>query len=181
MSKLLKTMLGAVALTYCVSAHAKPFTNEDAIAEAKSYKLIWADHIGSDPVKDKKRFVKEYQNAYAGDYVAWRNVSNIIWKYHDKQDVASQIAACAWQSLVVQTKSIYKNPLDDFSREMMCGKAAQTGQVYAPKPAVQKKIAEIKKIIDAHTVHLVNIEEIDFDAERDRQEAYAGLGWDYKY
>ncbi|UMM63810.1 hypothetical protein [Aristophania vespae] len=184
MSTLMKTMLGAIALTYCVSAHAQPFTNEDAIAEAKSYKFVLGYHKKSEFEKDQKMFIKEYQNAYAGDFTAQRNVATFIWKYHDPRNTVSQIEACAWQSLVLQIKSIYKNIFDDNEYGKMCeyfSPSEDAAQVYASKPVIKKRIAELKNIINAHTVHLVDVEELDFDAKRDHDELHAGLGWDYKY
>ncbi|UMM63811.1 hypothetical protein [Aristophania vespae] len=190
MSKLLKTILGTIALTYCVSAYAKPFTNEDAIAVAESYKPDpdYFDEIYYNKPKSEKdlqMFIEEYQNAYAGDYVSWRNIATFIWKFHNPRNTASQIEACAWQSLVVQTKSIYKNAFDDREYIEMCERDIVFGKdsvrIYASKPVIKKRIAEIKKIINAHTVHLVDVEELDFDAKRDHDQAHAGLGWDYKY
>ncbi|QHI96047.1 hypothetical protein GT348_07190 [Aristophania vespae] len=184
MSKLMKTMLGAIALTYCVSAHAKPFTNQDAVAEAKKYKFVCGEDDKLKCRADRKQFIKEYQNAYAGDFFAQKNVAKTIWKHRDGQDLNSQIGACAWETIVVRTDTIYKNGIEIYDQKDMCSHLSgddKPPQSYAPADVVEKKIEEIKKNIQARTVHLVNVEEMDFDVKRDHEESHAGVGWSDKY
>ncbi|QHI96041.1 hypothetical protein GT348_07160 [Aristophania vespae] len=45
----------------------------------------------------------------------------------------------------------------------------------------EKKVKEIKKIINARTVHFVDIKEMQFNAKRDHDESHAGVGWSEKY
>ncbi|UMM63809.1 hypothetical protein [Aristophania vespae] len=183
MSTLMKTILGTVALTYCVSAHAKPFTNEDAISWAKNYNFVCGKHSKAECENDRGLFLKEYQNAYAGDFTAQGNVAFNIWRYRDRNDVSSQIEACAWQTIVVMSNSKYKDGTEHDNLEMMC-KAVdgpQASLAYDAVPTVRERVAEIKKIIDAHTVHPVDIEGLDFVVKRDHNEHHAGKGWSTRY
>ncbi|QHI96048.1 hypothetical protein GT348_07195 [Aristophania vespae] len=159
MSKLLKTMLGAVALTYCVSAHAKPFTNEDAIAEANSFKLVCGNHDKARCEHDQKIFIKEYQSAYAGVFEAQREVAYAIWKYRDPENAASQIGACAWQTIAMSSSSNSKVPSDDDRTKKMCQFATADKK---SSLAIQKRVEQIKKIIAIHTVYPADFEVFDF-------------------
>ncbi|QHI96049.1 hypothetical protein GT348_07200 [Aristophania vespae] len=180
MSKLLKTMLGAVALTYCVSAHAKPFTNHDAIIEAKNFNFKCSSRKDKSSCEDDlKTFIKEYQNAYVGDYQAQRNVADAIWKYRDPEDPASHIEACAWSTIFVFTPSRYKQSNDRVDVEIKCdfSEDDNAALIYKNGPTVRERVAQIKKIINARTVHPVDIKEMDFVVRRDHDEKHAGVGW----
>ncbi|UMM63814.1 hypothetical protein [Aristophania vespae] len=180
MSTLLKTMLGAVALTYCVSAHAKPFTNEDAASWAKNYNFFCGKHDKAECESDKKTFIKEIQNAYAGDFQAQTNVAYDIHDYRKRDDVPSQIESCAWQTIVVLSNSKYKDDsMERGSLEERCKRVpgTQAETLYDALPTVRERVAEIKGIIDAHTVHPIDIEEYHFVVKRDHDEKHAGDGW----
>ncbi|UMM63812.1 hypothetical protein [Aristophania vespae] len=180
MSKLLKTMLGAVALTYCVSAHAKPFTNEDAASWAKNYNFFCGKHDKADCKFEHKIFIKEIQNAFAGDFTAQKNVAYNIDRYRKRDDVPSQIESCAWQTIVVLSNSKYKDDsMERGSLEEVCKRVpgTQAETLYDALPTVRERVAEIKGIIDAHTVHPIDIEEKGFVVKRDHDQEHAGEGW----
>ncbi|QHI96046.1 hypothetical protein GT348_07185 [Aristophania vespae] len=181
MSKLIKTMLCAITLTYCVSARAEISGNEEAIKLLNRLHFSCDNHKKSDCEVAHNLLVKEYQNAFAGDYLAQRDVAAIIWEYYDKKDDVALEEACAWQTLVTQTKSKYKRSTDRLYLNLMCKPffgVYNASDVPKIEPTVKKLVKAMKEIIGYHITHLVDIDEINFNVERDHDQAHAGLGWD---
>ncbi|QHI96042.1 hypothetical protein GT348_07165 [Aristophania vespae] len=182
MHNLVKTIFGSTILIYCVAAHATSFTNKDAIHEVKSYGFYCsAAHNKSDCDVAQKLLIKEYQNAYAGDYLAQRNVAYILWDYQRWDNASMLTEACAWQTIVMQTQSKYKRSTDGAYQQFICTSPFddyfQSPSISVSKPSVNKRVAEIKNIIKVHSVSPIDIDEINFNVKRDHDQAHAGLGW----
>ncbi|QHI96043.1 hypothetical protein GT348_07170 [Aristophania vespae] len=164
MLKLVKTIFGSAALIYCVSAHAKPFTNEDAIKEAKTYEFYCGDtHTKSECAEAQENFIQDYQNAYAGDYASVTRVADTLWEYRDRSDIVpAMIEACSWQ-YVVMSYDLKKLPKKDGENMIkICapamGKGTKSGLKFSPtrNRLIHARALDIVNIIGAHTVDAVD-------------------------
>ncbi|MXV35815.1 MULTISPECIES: hypothetical protein [unclassified Saccharibacter] len=175
--------------TIAVSTNAyagEPFTNEEAIDEAEVNVLPCDDDLSKprDCTPERKRFIEEYQNAYAGDHLAQQNVGYDLWQGAGENNELPYIfdpaSACAWR--IIASRSHVADWHDDAEHiNMICRSPSHRryDTVYPmPDEALQVNAAlrKIRSRIRAHTVHRVNVEEIEFDVKRDGDEDHAGIG-----
>ncbi|QHI96045.1 hypothetical protein GT348_07180 [Aristophania vespae] len=159
MFKLTKIVFGSAALIYCVSAYAKPFTNEDAINEAKNYEFYCGDtHTKSECTLARKAFIKDYQNAYADDRTAQEKVVHALREYRSRDDASTLLDVCAWQLFLIPVKPEQRLPGQQHGWESMCSLFSAGDpnlRLGYGQRFLVTRIYEIGRIIGAHTVHRV--------------------------
>ncbi|QHI96044.1 hypothetical protein GT348_07175 [Aristophania vespae] len=165
MLKLVKTIFGCVALIYCVSASAKPFTNEDAINEAKTYVFYCGDtHTKSECAEARKNFIQDYQNAYAGDRPSMIKVTDALWEYRSRSDITSLLDASAWDyvyGVILSGTFSQKESLKAYKMATpITGKIKDADSRFSPGfRLIALRALDIMEVIKAHTVHAVDSDE----------------------
>lgn len=153
-------------------AHANDlYVNSDALKDAQ-FRLTEcrSDNKSEKTCKfEQSEFIKEYQNAYSGDYLAQLNVGYMLLRGGSGSVQKNQLEACAWHTIAMRSKSPYIRPVEREQARITCtDPSPQYGQ------ALERLVTEINHAIHAHGVHRVPVPEIDYDPKRDRDETNAG-------
>ncbi|MCW4589379.1 hypothetical protein NO263_02085 [Gluconacetobacter entanii] len=147
------------------------YNNSDAVQEAK-FRLTDCEKDSSDIKSckfEQSEFVEEYQNAYAGDYLAQQNVGYMLLRGGDGAVRKNPFEACAWHTLAIRSKSPYIRSVERDQARISC-----TEPVSQYGKALEGQISEMTQAIRAHGVHRVAVPEIDYDPKRDRDETNSG-------
>lgn len=153
-------------------AHANDlYVNSDALKDAQ-FRLTECGNNSKNAKTckfEQSEFIKEYQNAYSGDYLAQINVGYMLLHGGSGSVQTNQLEACAWHTIAMRSKSPYIRPVERDQARITC-----TDPLPQYGLALERLITEINHAIHAHGVRRVPVPEIDYDPKRDRDETNAG-------
>lgn len=129
-------------------------------------------NTGSYTVKDcmefQDEFVREYINAYSGDYLAISNVSTMFSQPLAGAVRVNDVQGCAWRLVLMRSGSPYLSNLDkDVTKEVCAAAGGLRDQ------AAVSRANEITVTVRSHRIHPVAVPQIHYDPKRDRDEQTA--------
>lgn len=144
--------------------------NKQIYEEAKEYLIsCWNDDKNKECIDNHDRFIREYINAYSGDWLAQSNVGAMLRTGSDYSLTQNNTQACAWKIVSMRSGSPYIRDVDTFSLNDTCDLA---GGVH--NTTSQARARQIEAYIRSHKIKPIPVPQIDYDPTRDKDEQNAG-------
>lgn len=126
------------------------------------------DYSLKDCMEFQDQFVREYINAYSGDYLAASNVSTMFSEPLAGAVRVNNTQSCAWRLVLMRSGSPYLSDLDRDITKNRCEAVGGTKD-----QIVVARANEIEKVVRSHRIHPIAVPQISYDPKRDKDEQTA--------